>query len=90
MDTQHTVFPQFESLQTLRDEIKVRGHLMKAEMQEKYEELDAQWQKLSANVKMLREAGRAAKEDVVAATEILLETLHKGYESISHRLNILH
>jgi hypothetical protein len=77
----------FENLQTLRDEVELHAHLIKAELQTKYEGLEKDWEKLNTHFKTVRETAVTATHEVNEATQLLVETVRDGYEKIKKSLH---
>ena len=77
----------FENLETLRGEVKLHAHLLKADLQEKYDELEKDWSKLSSHFKAIRETATNATHEVNEATQLLVETVRDGYEKIKKSLH---
>jgi hypothetical protein len=69
-------------LRQMRDELKVKIHLGKAEAQTEWDELEGKWQELKARGKMVGEEAAESAKDVSSALEIVAEELKKGYERI--------
>jgi wobble nucleotide-excising tRNase len=72
----------FENLQTLRDEVELHAHLIKEDLQSKYQGLEKDWEKLNSHFKTIRETAATATHEVNDATQLLVETVRDGYEKI--------
>ena len=73
---------EFEHLRTLRDELRVRVHLGKAEIRDQWEELEKDWQRAEGRMAAIGESSREAAKDVKEAAALLVEQLREAY----HRL----
>jgi chromosome segregation ATPase len=82
MDTEKLI----EALRTERDELRVRLHLMKAEVRDEYEELERNWSHLESRLTGLKEASKASAEEVGAATKQLAEEIGVAYGRIKKSL----
>ena len=71
-----------EKLKTERDELKVRAHLMKAEIHDEFEALEGKWENLESNVARLKDASKESAEDIGAAVKQLAEELSAGYRRV--------
>jgi len=71
-----------DDLKRQRDEIRVRLHLAKGEVQEEWERLEVKWGHVRGKLDVIgREAGKAA-EEVGAALRLAAEELRHGYERV--------
>jgi hypothetical protein len=71
-----------ETIEQLRDEIKLKAHLGKAEAREELEKLDKKWDTFVADSKPITgEAGKTVK-NVGTALGLAAEELKEGYERI--------
>ena len=75
----------FEHLRTLRDDLRVRVHLGKAEVRDQWEELEKDWHRAEGRMKAIGESSRESAKDVKAAAGLLVEQLRDAY----HRLRKL-
>jgi hypothetical protein len=74
------------SIEQLRDEIKLKAHLGKAEAKEELENLEKKWDSFLADYKPLTaEAGKTA-ENAGAALSLAAEELKAGYKRIRNLL----
>ena len=73
-------------LQTLRDELKVKVHLARADVRDEWEELEKKLEHLRSKLGVAGdEAGKAA-QDVGAALKLVAAEIRKGYERVSKTL----
>ncbi|MFO0725389.1 MAG: hypothetical protein U1E65_16520 [Myxococcota bacterium] len=80
---------ELEDLKTLRDELKVKAHLAKADISDELEKLDQKWPAVEKQVeKVAKEVetglNQAGKEIEKAATEAFGE-LKKAYQDLAAR-----
>jgi hypothetical protein len=77
---------ELEALATVRDELKLKAHLAKADIKDELDELEAKWLRVH---EQLERTKAHAKQDVQAlgqnVRELMLD-LKQGYESIKRRL----
>jgi hypothetical protein len=77
---------ELDALATIRDELKVKAHLAKKEIQDELDRLEAKWLRVDEE---LQRAKAHAKEDAQSmsnsARELLLD-LKQGYDNIKRRL----
>lgn len=76
---------EFEHLRTLRDDLRVRVHLGKAEIRDQWEELEKDWQHAEGRMKVIGESSRESAKEVKEAAGLLVEQLREAY----HRLREL-
>jgi len=81
-DIQARINEEFENLRTLRDELKVRIHLGKAEARDKWDELEKDWQHVEGKIKVLGDETRESAKEVGEATEMLVSELKDAYRRL--------
>ena len=84
-DMRDRLSDEFEHLRTLRDDLRVRVHLGKAEIRDQWEELEGDWHRAEAKMKAIGESSRESAKDVGEAAGLLVEQLREAY----HRLREL-
>ncbi len=85
-DISHAILKATEELKRERDEIQLKLHLGKEELEDEWEELEKKLSHLQSKTKEIEKAASAAAEDVVAAARLLSEELKKGYKKIRKKL----
>jgi len=65
-----------------RDELRVRAHLLRAELRDEWEEVEHKWRELEPRLERLREASRNSAEELGAAAEQLGEEIARAYRRI--------
>jgi len=73
---------EFEHLRTLRDDLRVRVHLGKAEIRDQWEELEKDWQRAEAKMKAIGASSRESAKEVGEAASLLVEELRQAYYRI--------
>lgn len=73
-------------LQTMRDELQLQAHLFKEDTKMKWEALESEWKKLKASTPSIKAAAESAGKDVLAAGDLLKESLYNGYLKIRSSL----
>lgn len=74
------------TLRTQRDELRVRLHLMKAEVRDEFEELEKQWNHLESRLDHLKDASKASADEIGAAAKQLAEELGTAYDRIKRSM----
>lgn len=74
------------ALRTQRDDLRVRVHLMKAEVRDEFEELEQKWNHLESRAAQLKDASKESAEDVGAAASQLVEEIGAAYERVKKSL----
>jgi seryl-tRNA synthetase len=77
---------RYEELKTLRDEVRVRGHLASAEIREELAELDDKWEHFKAKAEGLGKTAGESAEDVGAALRLVGDELKSAYKRIRQSL----
>lgn len=77
----------WEQLKTQRDELKVRMHLGKAELQDEWKEMEDKWESAQDKFEeFIEDTGEAAK-DVQGVAKIIGEEISAAYARIKDRLD---
>ena len=74
------------SIEQLRDEIKLKAHLGKAEAKEELENLEKKWDSFLADYKPLTEEAGKTAENAGAALSLAAEEIKAGYKRIRELL----
>lgn len=74
------------SLRTQRDELRVRLHLMKAEVRDEFEDLETQWNHLESRLSRAADASKDSAGEVGAAAKQLAEEIGAAYARIKKAL----
>lgn len=77
---------EFESLRTLRDEVRLQLHLGRAEARERFEKLEERWQHLEGRMKVVARASREELAEIGQALRLVLDEVREGYAHIKKRL----
>lgn len=80
---------ELEKLEQLRDELRVRAHLLKADARQELEELEEKLQKLKRGISMspVTHAAEKAASDVSEASGLLFEAVKNGLTRIRKSLS---
>lgn len=74
-------------IKTTRDELNLRSHLLEAELQERWNELENKWEYFYENeLKPPLETIKDVSENITAANKLVLEEIVEGYEKIKTSL----
>jgi len=85
-DINQTIQKVTEELKRERDEIQLKLHLGKEELEDEWEELEKKLAHLESKVKEIEKTASAAAEDVLAAAKLLSDELRRGYKKIRKKL----
>lgn len=72
----------YEKLKTQRDELKVQAHLAKAELRDKWQETEHDWERFEAKAKTIGKGAQKASEDVGKGFVLLGHQLQEAYKDI--------
>ena len=75
-----------DELQTQRDELRVRLHLLAADARDEWEELEKRWEHLRRRAAVVGHEAKDAGEDVLVATRLVADELKHGYERLRRLL----
>jgi hypothetical protein len=75
------------ALQTLRDELKLKAHLAKADVKDELNQLETRW--LRVEEELRRTAGHVKQplEAIGQETKQLMQELKVGYDNVKRRLS---
>jgi len=77
---------ELDRLRELRDELRVQAGLGRAELRDRWQELERRWHQLEGRLKLVREGAREDAKDVREAARLLAGELREGYEHLRKRL----
>jgi hypothetical protein len=75
-----------KAVELARDELKLQAHLFKAEVQDRWAELETKWQQLSDRVLRGKGVAEQTLDEVEAELQLLSQTLKAGYAGIRSAL----
>jgi hypothetical protein len=73
---------EVKDLGQLRDELKLKTHLLKAELQDQWHDLEKKWGELGVQMGPVKTAAGESAKEVGSAVESLVAALKKGYERL--------
>lgn len=85
-DKKEQMEEMLSGLRQMRDELKVKIHLGKAEAKDEWEKLEKKWQEFKAHSKVVGEAMDESAKNVGSALEIVGSELKEGYKRIKKLL----
>ena len=71
-----------QSIEQLRDELRVKAELLRADLRDELAVLEKQWAKVERDIKPVREAVGTTAREVGASTMAVLKTVRAGYERV--------
>jgi chaperonin cofactor prefoldin len=74
-----------EGLREIRDELQVQGALGRAELRDRFQELEKRWHELEGKLKVLGDQARDDFGEVEEAAKLLVDEIGKGYDHIRSR-----
>lgn len=81
-DTREHLIRDVDSLRALRDELKLQLSLGKAEVRERWEALEKDWQHLEGRMKVLADQSREEADSIGEAAKLLAEQIRSGYRHL--------
>jgi len=73
---------EVESIEQLRDELRVKAALLRADLRDELATLEKQWANVEREIAPVRDAVGTTVREVGASTTALLRTLRAGYERV--------
>ena len=86
MADEKEVKDDFQTLRTLRDEIRVQLHLAAAEAKDGFEDLEKKWVHAEGKLKQLGEESADSAERVADALGGVLDEIRAGYDRVKKLL----
>jgi len=77
---------EIDRLRELRDELRVQAELGRAELRDRWQELEKSWHQLEGRLKLARDSARADSQNVREAARLLASELRESYEHLRKRL----
>ncbi len=77
---------EFDTLRTVRDELRVQMNLAAAEAKDRYEGLENQWEHAEAKLKLIADESKDSADNVAEALKVVAEEIKTGYEQIRRLL----
>lgn len=73
---------QFQSLKTMRDELKLKAYLARADVKSMWEDLEKKWPELESSLRGMEHGGREVVEGAIHATSTLIKEIESGYKTL--------
>jgi CBS domain-containing protein len=77
---------EIDELRRVRDELKVRVHLAKAEAKDRWDELEHKFRSLESKGHQIAQASKEPLRDVGEAARLLVDEIREGYRRIREAL----
>lgn len=77
---------EIEKLREVRDELRVQAELGRAELRDRWHELERSWHQLEGRLKLARDGAREDSQNVREAARLLASELRESYEHLRKRL----
>ena len=72
----------YEGVKTQRDELKVQAHLAKAELKDKWQKTEHEWEGFEAKAKTIAKGAKEASTDVGKGFSLLGKQLQEAYKDL--------
>ena len=76
-----------EQLQTERDQLRLRSHLLKADLKQEWDEVELKMRGVETRLQHLRTSVHESSEDIGAATTLLLDEITNAYTRFRDAIN---
>jgi len=76
----------WQKIKTQRDELRVQGHLAKAEFEDEWQELELKWEAAEKNLKHLQGEAKETTEEWRKSAKVVMEEISTAYDRIRSRL----
>lgn len=71
-----------KNLEQLRDELKLKAHLLATELKDQWRDLEKKWEELGNELGPVRQAAGESAQELGSAAQGLMAALKKGYQRI--------
>ena len=71
-----------KSVEQMRDELRLKAHLLRADLRDQWDRLEKQWAALERDLRPVRDAVGTTAKEVGASTGEVLKTVRAGYARI--------
>lgn len=78
---------ELAALETIRDELKLKAHLAKADVKDELNRLETKWQRVEEELRRSAEHVKQPLADIGQDTKSLVKELKQGFESVKRRLS---
>lgn len=82
MTTTDRWMSEYQTLAQLRDEVRLKAHLLKAELRDQLHDLERRWDVFERDTRPVRDAVGASTKEIGASTRTVLDSLAHGYRRI--------
>lgn len=89
-EAQNAIQKELSSLETARDELKLKLHLAKADAKSEWEKLERTYQRVQEQVQMMRNGTEQPVKEIGASFKTLCSELLNGYARIREQLTNQH
>ncbi|HEY9032034.1 MAG TPA: hypothetical protein VIM93_11790 [Kangiella sp.] len=72
----------YERIKTQRDELKVQAYLAKAELRDKWQETEHDWERFEAKAKTIGKGAQKASEDIGKGFTLMGNQLQEAYKDL--------
>jgi len=76
----------WQKVRTQRDELRVKGHLARAEFEDEWRELEVKWEAAEKNLKHLKDEAKETTDEWRGSARIIMDELSSAYDRIRDRL----
>lgn len=89
-ETQNAIQNELRALETVRDELKLKLHLAKADAKSEWEKLEHTYQRIQEQLQMTRNGAEQPLKEIGASFKTLCSELLNGYARIREQLTNQH
>ena len=76
----------WQNVKTQRDELRVQGHLAKAELEDEWHDLELKWETAEKNLQHFQSQAKDVSDDWKDSARVVMEELSSAYDRIKSRL----
>lgn len=80
--THESVIAHIDSLEGLREELRLQAHLLQAEAKDRWQEAETRWSQAQRDLHVLRSTAAHSRDELAAALALTAEALRKSYQDL--------
>ena len=86
-ETEKRLHDLLEQLKQERDQLRVRTHLLKADLKQEWEDVELKWQSVELKLQNLRTSVHESSEDIGVATNLLVDEITNAYRRFRNAID---
>ncbi|MCG8590098.1 MAG: hypothetical protein MJE66_12475 [Proteobacteria bacterium] len=81
-DLRDRLIEDVDKLRQVRDELRVKLHLARADARDQWDRLEKSWQHAEARLRVIRDESKESLEEVSEALQLVVDEIRDGYDHL--------